>query len=73
MTIIPKSQIEEVHIALSQYQGKHLIDIRSYMSFNGDAPSPTKKGVSLPVTEIDKVIAGLQAAKAEAIQKGLLK
>lgn len=71
--IIPKNKLEQVHIALSNYEGKNLIDIRSYSDFDGEGHKPTKKGVSLPIDKIDDVIKGLTEARAEAVQKGWIK
>jgi len=71
--IIPKSKIEEVHIALSEYGGKKLVDIRSFMSFDGDEMKPTKKGVSLPIEKIDDIITGLTRIRNDATKLGWLK
>jgi 3-mercaptopyruvate sulfurtransferase SseA len=69
-TSIVKSQIEEVRIATSEYKGKHLLDIRSFVAFNGDEHKPTQKGVSIPIHMIDAVIAGLLVAREDALKAG---
>lgn len=73
MIVIPKSQIEQINIGLSEYQGRRSLDMRSFMAFQGQDFAPTKKGVSIPIEKIDEVLKAVQAAKAEAVAKGWIK
>lgn len=70
---IGKSKIETVKIGLSIYNDKQLIDVRSYMAYQGDEYKPTQKGVSLPIGKIDELIKGLQMARDDAVTRGWLK
>lgn len=71
--VIPKSKIEEVHVGLSTYNDKQLIDVRIFAAWNGDEFRPTQKGVSLPINKIDEVIEGLKMARDDAVTRGWLK
>jgi Transcriptional Coactivator p15 (PC4) len=72
--LIAKNSRECVRIALDEFRGLDLIDIRVLAKL--DDPSgglvPTKKGVSLKVERLPELIAGLQAAAVEARQRDLL-
>ena len=47
---IPKNKFQEVRVAISEYEGNDLIDIRIWSSRMGsDERTPTAKGVSLNV------------------------
>lgn len=70
---IVKSKIETVKIGLSVYGGKQLVDVRSWMAFQGDEYRPTQKGCSLPIEKIDDLIKGLQMARDDAVTRGWLK
>lgn len=65
---IGKNKSQEIRVALQEYKGSKNLDIRTYMAdWNGGTEMvATKKGISLKVTEIDKLIAALQQVKAEA-------
>lgn len=74
LKIIPKSKIEQVQVSLSEYNGKNLIDVRTFGDWNGEGVfKPTQKGISLGVGEIDNLIEGLKIARDEAIRRGWLK
>ena len=73
--VIPKNSREEVRVCLDEFSGHQLVDVRVYADFNAgpvETRGPTKKGVSLAVERLPDLIDGLQAAKAEAIRRGLL-
>ena len=71
---IEKNSIEEVRVALSEYQGFDLVGIRIWGNY--DSPTsekrPTKKGVALRVERLPELIAALLQAQAEAEAAGLL-
>jgi hypothetical protein len=69
-----KNKRERVRVALDQWQGHDLVDIRVTAPL-GDASdifAPTKKGVSLAVARLPELIAALTAAEAEARARGLI-
>jgi Transcriptional Coactivator p15 (PC4) len=74
ISIIAKNNRESVRIALDEFRGLNLIDIRVVAKL--DDPSgglvPTKKGVSLKIERLPELVAALQAAEAEARERGLL-
>ncbi len=72
LAVIPKNQKEEVHVALSSFKGRNLIDVRTYAVWGDDpAPRPTRNGVSLSVDRLPELIAALQsAATAAGVSRG---
>jgi len=70
---IPKNAAEKVVIALEEFRGHHLVDLRVYAAYDstGEARA-TKKGVSLQVAHLPSLIEALQDAAAEARRRGLL-
>jgi transcriptional coactivator p15 (PC4) len=71
---IPKNSREWVRVALDEYRGVNLIDIRVLVELNPETglPIPTKKGVSLKVEKLPELIAALNDALVEAQRQGLL-
>lgn len=67
---VPKNAIEEVRVALTEFNGHALIDLRVYADFDGSAGGkrPTKKGISLARERLPDLIKALQAAQREASQ-----
>jgi hypothetical protein len=73
---ILKSKTSEIRVALSEYMGAQLLDLRIWEGDEGvDAAKrhATKRGISIKIARIAELIAGLQAAQAEAIKLGRLK
>lgn len=70
ISTIPKNSREELRIALTEFNGHQLADLRIYVA--GDDPKPTKKGVTVNVALLPELVAALQAAEAEARAAGLL-
>jgi len=76
IAVVPKNKLEEVRIALSQFKGADLLDVRVWEGDEGADASKrhaTKRGISIKIARIGELIAGLQAAEAEAIKLGRLK
>lgn len=74
--VIPKNSREEVRVSLDEFGGHQLVDVRVYADFNTgpvETRGPTKKGVALAVERLPDLIAALEAARTEAIARGLLK
>jgi hypothetical protein len=72
---IEKNKIEELRVALKEFKGHHYADIRTYCdpyADEGQGRVPTKKGVTLSLTKLPKLIAALQQAESEARAAGLL-
>ncbi len=66
-----KNARETVLIDLDHYCGYDLVSIRSWVDIDGEL-RPTLSGLTLRIEQIDALIRGLQAARAEAIRRGLL-
>jgi hypothetical protein len=70
---IGKNSREAVRIALDEYRGSKLIDIRTVCQWGDvDAFRPTRKGVSLKLEHLPALIEALQRAEAEAVRLGIL-
>ena len=73
VAVIEKNRVEEIRIGLSQYQGHNLVSVRVWADpYAGEERIPTKKGITLAVTRLPELIAGLQAAEAAAREAGLI-
>jgi hypothetical protein len=74
ISVIPKNAHESVRVALDHYRGVDLVDIRVLASLHDPSGGqvPTKKGVSLKIQRLPELVAALQAAEAEARERGLL-
>jgi len=67
LAVIPKNQKESVHVALSTFKGRNLIDLRVYATWGDDpSPRPTRNGVSLNVDRLPDLIRALQEAASQA-------
>lgn len=70
---VQKNKRERVRVALDQFKGHDLIDVRVTVQMDHGAPfTPTAKGVSLKVEKLPELIAALQVAASEAVERGLL-
>ena len=56
-----KSKDEEVHASLSTYRGRLRADLRVWVADEKDALHPTKKGISVPVADLPKLLAAVEA------------
>ena len=75
LAIIEKNSREDCRIALDEYKGHTLIDVRVWADFAAGPVATrcaTKKGVALDVSRLPDLIAALEAAKDEAERRGLL-
>jgi hypothetical protein len=59
-----------VLVALDDYQGHHLVDLRVHADYHCTGVRPTRKGISLKVGRLPELITALKAAEAE--RRGLL-
>ncbi|MFZ2158172.1 MAG: transcriptional coactivator p15/PC4 family protein [Bradyrhizobium sp.] len=65
-----KNRREKIRITLSRFEEIDLVDVRCFAGAEGDIA--TKKGVSIRVALLPKLIEGLLAAEAEARDRGLI-
>lgn len=65
LAVLPKNSTEEVRIARSDFRGHDLIDVRVFARFGGPAQvmMPTKKGLSIQVSQLPALIEALQQAQ----------
>lgn len=74
IAIVRKNAVEEVRVALTEFCGKDLVDVRIFQEFagaNGER-TPTRKGLALHVSKLPALIAALEAAREAAERRGLL-
>ena len=71
LATVQKNATEEIRICRDSFKGHDLIDLRVFGRFGGPAAvmMPTKKGVSLQVSQLPALIEALQQAQA-AIEGG---
>jgi hypothetical protein len=71
---LEKNSRERVRVALDEYQGVKLIDIRitTELSQGTGIQAPTKKGVALNVAKLPELIDALQQAERRARELGLI-
>jgi len=70
---IEKNEIEQVQVALDEFNGVPLIDVRVFTQYRTTGEmGPTKKGVSLKIALLLGPIEALQKAEAAARDRGLL-
>lgn len=70
----PKNTHETVRVALDQYRGADLIDLRVCVELAGGTgiQAPTGKGLSLRADQIPTLLAAVTAAHAKARELGWL-
>ncbi len=68
---IPKNAREELRVALTQFRGHDLIDLRIYADAQGEWIA-TRKGITTKVDHLPAIVEALQRAMAEARAAGLL-
>ena len=73
IAIIEKNKRDEIRIALDQFKGHHLVDVRVFADpYAREERVATKKGVSLAIAKLPELVAALQEAEREARAAGLL-
>ena len=68
---IPKNARERFNVAIREFKGQRLIDLRVYAS-NGVDMAPTPKGVAIKPSSLRAIIEALQSAEQSARREGLL-
>jgi hypothetical protein len=72
---IPKVRGVGVQVQRSEFRGKARLDIREHYEFrpgDPDSARPTKKGISIPIRDLPRLMKLLNAAEADALRLGLL-
>lgn len=65
----------EVRVSLDTFNGRPRIDLRTWCDYSAGPAAmrgPTKKGVSLPVTDLPALLAVIRDAEAQARALGFL-
>lgn len=66
-----RNEREVLRVALDRYRGRNTIDIRIWFLF-GDELKPGRKGITMSVSHLPALAAGIAAALARAEAEGLL-
>lgn len=72
---IKKVRGVDVQVQRSEFRGKARLDVREFFELrpgDPDSARPTKKGISLPVQDLPRLMALLKAAEADCLTHGLL-
>lgn len=69
---VPKNAKEVLQVAIREFKGYDLLDLRVFVDVDEEEPRPTQKGISLRVTRMPALIEALKKAQAEAERRGLL-
>jgi hypothetical protein len=71
---VEKNRAEDVRVALVEYNGHDLVDVRIFASIEGaEERQPTRKGVSLAIRQLPALLEALQAAREAAERRGLIR
>jgi hypothetical protein len=68
---IPKNARERFNVAIRDFKGQRLVDLRVYAS-NGVDVVPTPKGVAIKPASLRAIIEALQSAEQAAKREGLI-
>ena len=63
---------EKIRLALSEYQGNHYVDIRTYFENEDGEYKPTRKGVTFKPELWPKFRKAIEALEAEILEAGLI-
>jgi hypothetical protein len=63
---------ESVHVSLSEYEGRVLINVRTYATGTDGIDRPTPKGVAMGIRKLPELAAAVTKALAKARELGLL-
>ena len=70
---IQKNADEEIRVAIAEFKGHHLVDIRIFVDFTAArVPMPTKRGLSIRIGQLPDLLDALQDAAARARKLGML-
>jgi hypothetical protein len=63
---------ESLHVALSEYEGHNLINVRIYSTGTDGIDRPTPKGIAMSVRKLPELARALAKAEAKARELGLI-
>lgn len=63
--VVPKNSLEEIRVAIEEYKGYELLDIRVYFHADHGEPRPTKKGISINLELFDEFYKMVKKAARE--------
>ena len=66
----PRNEREVIRITLSKYRGRISIDIRVWFLVEGGESRPSRRGISLRLTEISDIRKALRKAHKTAVELG---
>lgn len=70
---VEKNRRQVVAVALTEYSGRSLLDVRIFGDFAEDGEfRPTHKGISLRIDRLPDLIEALEKARDEAERRGLI-
>ena len=67
-----KSTTEEIRVSISEFRGRHLIDIRTFYLDQDEEYKPTKKGVSIAVELYPEFKEAMRKLEEALKEEGLL-
>jgi hypothetical protein len=67
-----KGRGEELHLSISEFEGRKFMDVRTFYAASDNRFLPTKKGATFGINQIDRLIELLQVARKKAVALGLL-
>jgi hypothetical protein len=62
VAVFPKNSRENIHINLTEFHGRDLLDIRIFWSADGTSWNPSKKGISIGIEKLPILLACLHQA-----------
>lgn len=62
VAVFPKNSRENIHVNLTEFHGRDLIDIRVFWSADGTNWNPSKKGISIGIEKLPILLACLHQA-----------
>jgi hypothetical protein len=63
---------ESVHVTLSEYEGRTLINVRTYSTGTDGIDRPTPKGIAMAIDKLPELARALAKAEVKARELGLL-
>ena len=71
LATIPRTEIEQLQISISEYKGKSYFNLRiHYTTDGGETWLPTKKGVTFTPDQLDLLTDAIEEARKEFMSEG---
>jgi hypothetical protein len=67
-----RGRCESVHVTLSQYEGRSLINVRVYSTGTDGIDRPTVKGIAMAIDKLPDLAQAMTKAEAKARELGLI-